>query len=121
MKNIKIIALLIFVMGGYTAFSQQATSGSQTIDPRTGQESQERSVISPNPEVAQTTQPAWIPQTPVLTTTGQSGTPDQMSTPNKPTDPAMAGQAKASPAPVRTEETTGPSPNQNGSHKPNTN
>lgn len=121
MKNIKIITLLIFLMGCFTVFSQQASSGSQTIDPRTGQQDQQRSVLSPNPASSQTTQPSWNTQAPVQTTAGQSGSADRTSTPNKPTDPAMAGQAKTVPAPVMIEEKTGPSPNENEGQKPNTN
>ena len=120
MKNIKIITLLIFLMGGFTTFSQQATSGSQTIDPGKGQDNQEQSTLSPNPVVAQAAQPSWSTQVPAQTTADQPGSPDLKSTPNKPYDPAMAGQAIATPAPVRTEEYSGSSPNKTTGQKPDT-
>lgn len=91
MKNIKIIFLLIFLMGCFTAFSQQASTGLQDDQQKTSTEQKDRSTLSPNPAPGEQTE---------LQDLGDSNGEQQLlpdateiadpeSSPNKPTDPAI--------------------------------
>ena len=122
MKNIKIIFLMIFLMGYFTAFSQQVSTGLQDGQQKTTSVKQDRSTLSPNPAPGEQTG---------LQDLGDSNGDQQMlpdateiadpeSSPNKPTDPATLTVKGPGEMVTTTVENVGPRPSDPNGVRPET-
>ena len=122
MKNIKIIFLMIFLMGYFTAFSQQVSTGLQDGQQKTTSVKQDRSTLSPNPAPGELTG---------LQDLGDSNGEQQLlpdateiadpeSSPNKPTDPATLTVKGSGEMVTTTVENVGPRPSDPNGIRPET-
>ena len=122
MKNIKIIFLMIFLMGYFTAFSQQVSTGLQDGQQKTTSVKQDRSTLSPNPAPGEQTG---------LQDLGDSNGDQQLlpdateiadpeSSPNKPTDPAILTVKGPGEMVTTTVENVGPRPSDPNGIRPET-
>ena len=122
MKNIKIIFLMIFLMGYFTAFSQQVSTGLQDGQQKTTSVKQDRSTLSPNPAPGELTG---------LQDLGDSNGDQQLlpdateiadpeSSPNKPTDPATLATEGSGEVVTTAVENIGPRPSDPNGVRPET-
>ena len=122
MKNIKIIFLMIFLMGYFTAFSQQVSTGLQDGQQKTTSVKQDRSTLSPNPAPGEQTG---------LQDLGDSNGDQQLlpdateiadpeSSPNKPTDPATLTTEGPGEVVTTAVENVGPRPSDPNGVRPET-
>ena len=122
MKNIKIIFLMIFLMGYFTAFSQQVSTGLQDGQQKTTSVKQDRSTLSPNPAPGELTG---------LQDLGDSNGDQQLlpdateiadpeSSPNKPTDPATLTTEGSGQVVTTVVENVGPRPSDPNGIRPET-